>query len=234
MNENVAKLKWIFFDLGSTLTDESVFEKYMFDTVWKTLKESGAHVDRQAFNKTLKAVVETRKSGSGGYRGIIRELALRFTKNRNQLQTVIDDYSNHVSNKYLEMQILYPEARGVLNKLSNRYALGIIANQPREARPRLADLGLVEYLKVIALSDEVGYSKPNRQIFLQALAEAECEPQRAMMVGDRLDNDVGPAKSVGMMTVRVRRGLMVYQTPITQTEIPDYQILTLKDLLSII
>jgi HAD superfamily hydrolase (TIGR01549 family) len=234
MNENVAKLKWIFFDLGSTLTDESVFEKYMFDSVWKTLKESGAHVDRQAFNKTLKTVVAMRKSGSGGYRGIIGELALCFTKNRNQLQTVIDSYSNHVSNKYLEMQILYPEAKGVLKELMKKYGLGLIANQPRETRPRLADLGLVEYLKVIALSDEVGYSKPNRQIFLQALAEAECEPQRAMMVGDRLDNDVGPAKSVGMMTVRVRRGLMVHQTPLTQTEIPDYEILTLKDLLSIL
>lgn len=234
MNENVTKLNWIFFDLGSTLTDESMFEKYMFDSVWKTLKESGAYIDRQTFNKTLKNVIETRRSGSGGYRTIIRELALSFTKNRDQLQTIIGSYSNHVSKKYLEMQILYPEAKDVLNELRSKYGLGLIANQPKEARPRLADLGLVEYLKVIVLSDEVGFSKPNHQIFLQALAEAECEPPRAMMVGDRLDNDVAPAKSVGMMTVRVRRGLMVHQRPLTEMEIPDYEVLTLKDLLLIV
>jgi putative hydrolase of the HAD superfamily len=234
MNENATEVDWIFFDLGSTLTDESVFEKYMFDSVWKTLKESGTHVDRRAFNKALKTVVETRRAGSGGYRGIIRELALCFTEDRNQLQAIIDSYSNHVSKKYLEMQVLYPEAKDVLKKLRNKYGLGVIANQPKEARLRLADLGLVEYLKVIALSDEVGYSKPNRQIFLQALSEARCESQRAMMVGDRLDNDVGPAKSVGMMTVRVRRGLMVHQKPLTQMEMPDYEIRTLKDLLLIV
>jgi len=87
---------------------------------------------------------------------------------------------------------------------------------------------------VIVLSDEVGFSKPDTRIFFHALKVAGCEPEKAVMVGDRLDNDIGPAKSIGMTTVWVRRGLMTYQKPSTEMEKADYEIHTLEGLLTIL
>ena len=40
---------------------------------------------------------------------------------------------------------------------------------------------------------------------------AGCRPEEAVMVGDRLDNDIFPAKALGMGTVWVRQGLAVHQ-----------------------
>ena len=37
--------------------------------------------------------------------------------------------------------------------------------------------------------------------------QAGVTPQEAIFVGDRPDNDVGPAKAAGMKTVRFKRGI---------------------------
>ena len=41
---------------------------------------------------------------------------------------------------------------------------------------------------------------------------AGCRAEDAVMVGDRLDNDILPAKAVGMKTIWIRKGLSVHQT----------------------
>jgi ribonucleotide monophosphatase NagD (HAD superfamily) len=41
------------------------------------------------------------------------------------------------------------------------------------------------------------------------------------MVGDRVDNDIIPAKQVGMKTVLVRGGLHLKQAPRIPGEVPD-------------
>ena len=70
---------------------------------------------------------------------------------------------------------------------------------------------IADYFGVVASSAELGVAKPDPKIFRLALAMAECEPSQAVMIGDRIDNDVVPAKQYGMWTVWVRSGLSAYQ-----------------------
>jgi putative hydrolase of the HAD superfamily len=56
------------------------------------------------------------------------------------------------------------------------------------------------------VSDDLGLQKPDPALFVHALKTAEVEPARAVMVGDRLDYDVRPAKEAGMRTIWVLRG----------------------------
>ena len=44
------------------------------------------------------------------------------------------------------------------------------------------------------------------------------------MVGDRLDNDIAPAKAIGMPTVRVRQGLAAVQQSHDPALTPDLTI----------
>ena len=44
------------------------------------------------------------------------------------------------------------------------------------------------------------------QHFERIVAEAGCEGGSVLYVGDRLDNDIGPAQSAGMQTALIRRG----------------------------
>lgn len=63
---------------------------------------------------------------------------------------------------------------------------------------------------------------------------AGCKPAESMMVGDRLDNDMQPAKAMGMSTVWIRQGLAQYQTPSLGHGIADYQIEHLRELIEIL
>ena len=54
------------------------------------------------------------------------------------------------------------------------------------------------------------------------------------MVGDRLDNDIIPAKAIGMKTVWLKSGLAKYQSAEFGKDIADYQISSLSELLRIL
>lgn len=224
------RLSWVFFDLGSTLTDESAFENYFLSKVYESLKKNIIDINRDIFNKTLEDVIKERRCGSGGYRNITREVVRSFTRNKTVLNKIMHNYRTQITPKYSEMQKLYPETAPVIKELKEKYHLGLIANQPRGARENLRKFGILNHFKVISLSDEVGYSKPDPRIFLHALKEARCTANKALMVGNRLDNDVAPAKSIGMATVKVRRGRMAPQEPLNKLEEPDFDISTLREL----
>ena len=53
------------------------------------------------------------------------------------------------------------------------------------------------------------------------------------MVGDRLDNDIYPAKKLGMKTVWIRQGFAVYQTPENKDYEADYAVDNLLELTNI-
>ena len=54
------------------------------------------------------------------------------------------------------------------------------------------------------------------------------------MVGDRLDNDIIPAKALGMKTVWLKNGLAKYQSSELGEGFADYQISSLTELLQIL
>ena len=53
------------------------------------------------------------------------------------------------------------------------------------------------------------------------------------MIGDRLDNDIIPAKKLGMKTVWVRQGYAVYQTIDDESERSDYIVDSIEELLEL-
>ena len=84
------------------------------------------------------------------------------------------------------------------------------------------------------LSEEVGFKKPDREIFLLALDKARIEPNDAWMIGDRVDTDVGPSRTLGMKAARILHDSEVSIIPSeTEAEIPDFQFKDLNPLLSL-
>jgi HAD superfamily hydrolase (TIGR01509 family) len=103
-------------------------------------------------------------------------------------------------------EALLPDVLPCLAALDGRFRLGVLANQPGPVRDALRRDGLAGYFTVWAVSEDVGHEKPDPRLFLHALAGAGVQPGRAVMVGNRLDMDVRPARAAGMRTVWVVRG----------------------------
>jgi HAD superfamily hydrolase (TIGR01662 family) len=104
---------------------------------------------------------------------------------------------------------LYPDAKPAIDSLRRSgYRVAIIANQPAERTAELRFLGV--RADVMAMSEEIGVHKPAPEFFGRALELMGAPPSDVAYVGDRLDNDVGPAVAAGMRAVWVRRGPWAY------------------------
>jgi HAD superfamily hydrolase (TIGR01549 family) len=101
---------------------------------------------------------------------------------------------------------LYDDVRTCFAALRDA-GLGVIVagNQPRQAQAALErmDLGA----DAILISDVLGAEKPSPEFFAAVVdAAGGPSPAEIAYVGDRLDNDVLPARRAGMRTVLLRRG----------------------------
>ena len=67
-------------------------------------------------------------------------------------------------------------------------------------------------------------------IFNLALERANCNPQISIMIGDWLDNDIVPAKSLGMHTIWIKQGFAKFTELRNELEKPDYVINDLNDI----
>ncbi|MER6827990.1 HAD family hydrolase [Streptosporangium sp. NPDC000563] len=100
---------------------------------------------------------------------------------------------------------LYPDVRPALAALRDLgYELIIAGNQPPQARDALVAMDLP--VDAIHTSDGWGVSKPAPEFFARVVAVSGREPGEILYVGDRLDNDVLPARAAGMRTALIRRG----------------------------
>lgn len=192
----LANIKWIFFDIGSTLVDESVAYQ---NRIGRTIAGTNVTYD-DFYNK----MVEISKYNQSGYNKALEAYGLKTVPWNS------DD------------EFIYPETENCLGELSKHYRIGIIANQNLGSEERLEKLGLLKHIDLVIASAEEGVAKPDLRIFQIALARADCKPEEAVMVGDRLDNDIIPANKIGMTTVWIKQGFGSYAEPKTVEEQPDY------------
>ena len=219
MKENVTEStmgkKVIFFDVGYTLVCE--------DAVWATrCREQAEGAEARALGLTAE--------------DIYQEIAAATIAHLPQYRTVVSKFGFTVPAPYRhELETLYPDALEVLAALARRYRLGIIANQTDGLRQRLAAFGILSYFEPCAIISSWDWQiiKPDLQLFTIACAQAGCTPEDAVMIGDRLDNDIAPAKAMGMKTIWIRQGFGGMQSPHSPNEEPDTAVDGLTELLGL-
>ena len=100
---------------------------------------------------------------------------------------------------------LYPDAIPCLRALRDRgYLIGIAGNQPAEAERAMRELGIE--VDFTATSARWGVEKPSPAFFAKLTEVSGVLPSEIVHVGDRLDNDVLPARDAGMISVFLERG----------------------------
>jgi HAD superfamily hydrolase (TIGR01549 family) len=100
---------------------------------------------------------------------------------------------------------LYPDTRPALQALQEMGIwVGVAGNQTSRAGAILRSLSLPASL--IATSDDWNAAKPDPSFFHALLSAVTYQPHELVYVGDRIDNDLKPAKAAGLLTAFIRRG----------------------------
>lgn len=201
-------VRWIFLDIGSTLVDESRCYQRRYEQI----------------------------AGRAGvpYATVASMAQALFAQNKKGDALAAAHFGVPLPAWPREAERLYPRAAQVLKELRRRgYRLGVIANQSPGTSARLEKWGIRGCFEVVIASAEAGVAKPDAAIFRRALSEAGCTAEEAVMVGDRIDNDIAPAKALGMQTVWIRQGPRRAYLPHTDGERAAWTVETPDGLLEI-
>jgi FMN phosphatase YigB (HAD superfamily) len=176
---------WVCLDVGETLIDET--------RVWSTWADV-LGVPRPALFAAFREVV-----GRGSdHRDVLERFAGPSWHDR--VDEVEASYGG------FRKEDLYPDALPAIARLrATGYRIAVLANQPASRAGELEAIGV--HADVIAMSEALGVHKPDPAFFARGLELMGDPPAgEVAYVGDRVDNDVRPARAAGMRAVWIRRG----------------------------
>lgn len=205
MFENI---EWIFFDVGSTIVDEHLAYEHRMREI--------ADLANTAYSNIYETAMEFYKQNKKGDLETAKLLGVELPK------------------WHKEDEMLYGDASKCLEILSSRYKIGIIANQSLGTKERLEQHGVLQYIDLVIASAEEGVAKPDKKIFAIALERSNCKSYNAVMIGDRIDNDIIPAKLLGMHTIWIKQGFGQYWNITKEVEKADYVVHRLMEICNIL
>lgn len=197
-------IKAVLFDIGDVLFDEDVPHTWLFNCCLLALREAGKQITWDEYNA---ARIRLATEGSNP-EDAIKESVLLYAADPAEGNGIW----KKARAEYQRMRDVRPYGflldgiETVLKDLKKDFRLGVVANQHPQVVDALASYGVDAHFDTIVISEVVNLFKPDPAIFKMGLTNLGIEPGEAIFVGDRADNDVKPAKALGMKTVRFKRG----------------------------
>ena len=190
-------IRWVFLDVGNILLDEDPIAYHCTRLHWEAVRRVRPDV---TFLELIAAREERSLRGS---RWPLYDVVSAWIDEA-ACAEAWNSAEQEIRTRFAEFSPLIAGARELVDRLATRFHLGLIANQGAECRGRLDELGLLSRFKAVTLSQDVGLFKPDPELYLEHVAAAGTAPDQGVMIGDRLDNDIDPAGTLGMATVWVR------------------------------
>ncbi|TET27934.1 MAG: HAD family hydrolase [Candidatus Bathyarchaeum sp.] len=119
---------------------------------------------------------------------------------------------------------LNPGIKRELRLISQSFKLGIAGQYGREVLELLKEASILDYFSYQLTQDGFTITKPDPRYYEQITEAFGVDPRKCIMVGDRIDKDIIPAKQLGMRTVLVRVGLHENQQSRVPFEVPDAEV----------
>jgi FMN phosphatase YigB (HAD superfamily) len=106
---------------------------------------------------------------------------------------------------FIDSLELRPYAQKLVSKAAENCKVGLVSNftYAPAIYASLRKLGLNRFFNAVLVSDAVGWRKPHKVIFDEALRELRVKAGEAVYVGDSPTEDIKGARAVGMKTVFV-------------------------------
>lgn len=226
-----AMLKALFFDLGSTLWDDYPTELYSWEFLAQRFTELGIPTTQDDFIQHSASVIATYAPSLT--RAMVWQRAGRDMELYERLMVELVEAIKELFSDPAEFKRLNPLFAGVpqmLEELSQRYVLASVSQHFSEVERWMSYYDIRRHFTHLAISGRHHLYKPDPRLFEAACSATGVEPQDAMMVGDRLDNDIWPANRLGMLTVRVLADPYRIQQPRYHRDLPNFTIETVTDL----
>ncbi len=213
-------IAWLFLDVGGPLFSDASY----FTSLYEAIAEVAPAVTRKQFDVAFDAL------RAGQSEGFTEALVSAFVPDAGAHAAVRRRADAMWERTGYGPDEVFPDVVDTLKLLARRFRLACITNHFSWVRDRAIAAGFGDLVDVWAISAEVGAEKPDERIFRFALQRSGARPENVVMVGDRLDRDLIPAKRLGMRTVWVLRNEAPDEPTPSQLALPDAAIRSLAEL----
>jgi 8-oxo-dGTP diphosphatase/putative hydrolase of the HAD superfamily len=217
-------IKNIFLDAGGVILNENYFEINSAKIISEIIGQYYKNYTIEDYWKDAEEAV---------YRFVPKVYYYVLYKNL----PIIEEYNKSRSKfKEAEMNMLhknYELMEGIqdfLKRFYGEYNIGILGQYGKNFKIFLEESNVLKYFTFSEIQDDYKITKPDPRYFEAILNKCNCKPAESIMVGDRIDKDIIPAKMVGMKTIRIRTGLHKNQEPRIVEEIPDLTVNKLEEI----
>lgn len=202
------KVRQLFFDLDRTLWDFETNSRFALQHLYDDLKLGDTIEHFMHFHHTYIRINADLWNLYGNGKLSKEELRdSRFKKALAHHGIHDEDLVKRMSDGYIDLSpqqtALFPGAVEMLDELkAENYRLHIITNGFKEVQHiKLKNSGISEYFELVLCSEEIGVTKPHREIFQEAQRITTCKTEHAVMVGDDFKADIIGALNAGWTAI---------------------------------
>ena len=217
--------KWILFDFGGCLDSDGEHSRDLFLSQFKKFNIIESNEDLKRFQETYSAVDKKVISESLVKNSLLLHMNEVMCKHIAFFLDKFDEKKINLAAKAItDKQSHYIKRnKSIIEKLSKQFNLGIISNFSGNLEIILDEFKIKNYFKFVIDSYYVGMSKPDHRIFELALSFCNTPASKTCFIGDNLNNDIYPAKTLGMKTILIGKKDLNLEA--------DYRINSLEELL---
>ncbi|MCK4263772.1 MAG: HAD family hydrolase [Candidatus Aminicenantes bacterium] len=215
MEERNMKITTVLLDAGGIILDESEHEEVRAEITVEILSAIVPGYSISVYYSDIEEAVKCFCPGVYQYvfwNALNRDMPL-FDK-------LYATYLSEWKNRKPPLK-LTPGLESELRAISGDFNVGIAGQYGKELLDLLEQQSLLNCFTHRLTQDDFSTTKPDIRFYDQILKASGVEPQQCIMVGDRIDKDVIPAKLLGMKTILIRVGLHKNQQPRIPFEVPD-------------
>lgn len=201
------QIQVVTFDADGTVWD---VQSTMRECLQVALEELQALFPESAIDLTVDDLIMHRKEAETAFRGQSMTLeSLRFAGFMRTLDAIgvrDEALARRLTSEYLDRRFanasVFDDALPALDALKEHFKLGLLTN----GNSYPDKLGLASRFEFTLVAQDHGVWKPEADFYELAVERAGVPANQILHVGDSLENDIRPARRVGMQVIWLNRG----------------------------
>jgi len=187
--------KAMLFDLDDTLLSRDKAVDKMFLTTLEKCYKDVKNSERDNMLQRFKNY-DKRSHGDGDKIKVLESFFDEFPPKYRLPRNYIQDFWN---DNFPNCFSVNQNTINIVNTIKMHVKVGIITNgSTQRQKAKINNTNLNSCFDTIIISEEVGFSKPDKRIFELALNKLNVQPEAVLFVGDDIEKDIGGSQNANM------------------------------------
>ena len=236
-------IKAIIFDLDDTLLDQRILREKAMEQSLKIMIENGLKCSFEEGLKKFKEIIK-KNPFADKFTEIVLWFNTEISCKPQYLDYEISDNNNfndqnneivksgkdaYLNANFDELEI-YSDVIDNLKELKNLKLFLVTNGSFNQQNKKIDILKIRNYFDEIFINEK----KDKTEIFRNIMYKFSFSPREIMVVGDKIDKEIRNGNELGMITVRILRGIYSNIDPQEKLENPEYVINNLNEIFNII